>query len=179
MYRRFYKGLTKVEKVIEGFEEYLYLLLLAAMVIVILIQVVGRYFIGLATPWAEEIARYSFIWISWIVGAYSLRYGRHIVMNLIDGPISKSKNPKLLFYIVNKISYIFVVVFMSFTLSYFYDYFTRVRTGGRISSAMSAPMWIVMLGVLLGMILMIVQSIYVILEPYDPGEKEEKEAEQT
>lgn len=178
MYRRFYKGLSKVEKVIEGFEEYLYLLLLAAMVIVILIQVVGRYFIGLATPWAEEIARYSFIWISWIIGAYSLRYGRHIVMNLIDGPISRSKNPKLLFFIINKISYSCVMAFIGVALSYFYDYFTRVRTGGRVSSAMSAPMWIVMLGVLLGMVLMIVQSIYVLLEPYEAGTNEGEEAKQ-
>lgn len=179
MYRKFYSGLTKVENVIERIEEYLYILLLATLVIVVLIQVVGRYLIGLATPWADELGRYSYIWISWIVGAYTLKHGRHIVMNLIDGPIERSKNPKKLFFIVNKVSYTCVAVFMCVTLYLFWGYFERVRTGGRVTAATGWPMWIILLGVLIGMALMIIQSVYVLLAPYEEDLPEDKEVEQT
>lgn len=174
MYRKFYCGLTKIENGIELFERGLYLCLLATLVFTIFFQVMGRYFIGLATPWAEELARYSFVWISWIVGALSLKRGGHIVMNLIDSALEKSKNPKLAFYIVSKCSYSVVIVFMIFVIKYFLQYFMKVYTSGRTTPANNIPTWIILSGVLLGMVLSVIQSVYVLLAPF---ESEGKEAE--
>lgn len=172
MYRKLYSALTKLENGIEILEKGLYLCLLVTLVFTIFFQVMGRYFIGLATPWAEELARYSFVWISWIVGALSLKRGGHIVMNLIDSSLEKTKNPKFAFYLVSKCSYSIVIIFMCFVIKYFMQYFAKVYSSGRTTPANNIPTWIILCGVLLGMILSIVQSIYMLLAPYDAEEKE-------
>lgn len=175
MYNRFFSGVSKIERGIEWVQKVVYLLLLATLIFTIFFQVIGRYLIGLATPWAEELARYSFVWISWIIGAYSLRRGGHIVMNLIDPVLQKARDPGKAFYWMSKVTYTVVAAFMCVVLHYFWQYFMRTVRGNRSSIACGIPMWIILLGVLIGIVLSIVQSIYILLTPYQEEETKETE----
>jgi TRAP-type transport system small permease protein len=60
-------------------------LLLAAMAIVIFANVVLRYTTSQSIEWAEEVARYLMVWLTFLGAGPVLRYGGHIaVENLQD-----------------------------------------------------------------------------------------------
>ncbi len=46
-----------------------------------LLNVVSRYFFGFPIPWAEEFARYAFIWLVFMAAAMCTKYGRHLTIN--------------------------------------------------------------------------------------------------
>ena len=50
----------------EYFEEFLMVLFLAAMTIIMGIQVFSRYILGISLSWSEEITRYLFIWSAFL-----------------------------------------------------------------------------------------------------------------
>ena len=51
--------------------------LLAAMVIVILLQVTFRYALNLSLAWTEEVGRYLFVWICLFGASLAYRFGQH------------------------------------------------------------------------------------------------------
>jgi TRAP-type C4-dicarboxylate transport system permease small subunit len=51
--------------------------LLAAMVLVILLQVVFRYALNLSLAWTEEVGRYLFVWVCLFGASLAYRLGQH------------------------------------------------------------------------------------------------------
>jgi TRAP-type C4-dicarboxylate transport system permease small subunit len=73
------------EQAVMAVNRWALILLLAAMSVIILINVVDRYFDGEALPWAEEVARHMMIWLTFLGAGPVLRYGGHLaVENLQD-----------------------------------------------------------------------------------------------
>jgi TRAP-type C4-dicarboxylate transport system permease small subunit len=65
--------------------------LLVTIVILILHQVVARYFFNAPLAWTEEFATYCFIWLVLISGALVAKENRHIVVDVWpDGPVRGS-----------------------------------------------------------------------------------------
>jgi TRAP-type C4-dicarboxylate transport system permease small subunit len=61
------------------------ILLLAAMALVIFANVVLRYTTSASIEWAEEVARYMMVWLTFLGAGPVLRYGGHIAVdNLQD-----------------------------------------------------------------------------------------------
>lgn len=61
------------------------IVVLAAMSVIIFINVINRYIVGEALPWAEEVARHLMIWLTFLGAGPVLRYGGHLaVENLQD-----------------------------------------------------------------------------------------------
>ena len=56
--------------------------LIVGMILVVLSQIVFRYFFALPTPWAEEIARILMIWIVFIGSAGMLVKGEHLCVDV-------------------------------------------------------------------------------------------------
>lgn len=73
----------KIIKIIaEEFENYLCTILMSAMVTLLFIQVVARYFFGTGVDWSEELSRFIFVWlVVWSV-AYISKFGGHIRVKL-------------------------------------------------------------------------------------------------
>lgn len=57
--------------------------LLAAMVTVVMIQVIARYIFVIATPWTEEGARILMIWICFIGSAAVMIRGDHLMVDVL------------------------------------------------------------------------------------------------
>ena len=57
--------------------------LMALMVGTLTIQVFFRFVIQDAPSWTEELARYTFVWITFIGAAVAFRHGEHIVVDTI------------------------------------------------------------------------------------------------
>ena len=54
-------------------EESILMLLLSSIVLVMLYQIVRRYFFNSSLSWSEEFCRYCFIWFMFIAYSYSIR----------------------------------------------------------------------------------------------------------
>lgn len=59
-------------------ERWLLLLLYASIIAVIAIDVVRRFVLSYSSVWGEELARYAFIYLTWIAAAYAVRDRLHI-----------------------------------------------------------------------------------------------------
>jgi TRAP-type transport system small permease protein len=71
MFRSFDQGLQKLTA-------WVCVLLAAQMTVVVLVGVFWRYVLNDALAWAEELARYTMIWMSWLGGGLALRRGGHL-----------------------------------------------------------------------------------------------------
>lgn len=58
-------------------------LLTAVMVATIMLQVFCRFVLGNPLSWSEELARYAFVWITFLGAAVAYRHGGHIVVDTV------------------------------------------------------------------------------------------------
>ena len=65
------------------FEEGLSAILLAAMSIVILLQIILNWF-HMPLSWSEELARYMFIWLIYIASSYAVKKRSHIKVEILS-----------------------------------------------------------------------------------------------
>jgi TRAP-type transport system small permease protein len=67
------------------------MLLLAAMSVIVFVNVVSRYVTGYSIPWSEEVARHMMIWLTFLGCGLVLRSGGHIAIdNLQDAVTSRT-----------------------------------------------------------------------------------------
>lgn len=144
---------VKLEEIILGV---MFLVLLGAMVT----QVACRYIFLYPTPWAEELSRYLFIWIAYIGGAYTMFYGDHIEINLIDSLIQKfSKNPDRVKWLLEKVAIVISVGFLIVFLNIYGDFLLRIWKLGQYSAAMGINMVLPMSSAYVGSVLMVSHGI--------------------
>ena len=72
-----------LHKIDENGERYLLLPLYALIVITIFMEVFRRFALSYSSIWAEEIARYAFIYVSWIGASAAIKERAHIRIDLI------------------------------------------------------------------------------------------------
>lgn len=77
-------GLGRVSDVINQATEYTIAGMMAAMTVIIALQVFFRYVLNDALSWTEEIGRYLMIWICFLGSAMALKYGEHISVTFIQ-----------------------------------------------------------------------------------------------
>jgi len=58
-------------------------LLTAVMVATVILQVFFRFVVGNPLSWSEELARYAFVWITFLGAAVAYRHGAHIVVEAV------------------------------------------------------------------------------------------------
>lgn len=58
-------------------------LLMAVMVGTVILQVYCRFVLGNPLSWSEELARYAFVWITFLGAAVAYRHGGHIIVETI------------------------------------------------------------------------------------------------
>lgn len=58
--------------------------LIAFVIALLFVQVVSRYLIGSSITWAEELARYMFVWSTLLGSTVALRKGLHPTINIIE-----------------------------------------------------------------------------------------------
>lgn len=72
----------------EHFEESLVVLMMAAMSIIIGLQIFMRYVVGASLSWSEELSRYLFIWATYLGVAYGVRKDAHIRVSMVTDLMS-------------------------------------------------------------------------------------------
>ena len=65
------------------------MVLAATMTGMILIQVIFRYFLNHSLPWPEELAKFTMVWMTFLVAPYAYRQGLNVNMELFVSKIPK------------------------------------------------------------------------------------------
>ena len=66
------------------------MLLLAAMAVIIFANVVLRYTTSQSIEWAEEVARYMMVWLTFLGAGPVLRYGGHIAVDNLQDSLPRT-----------------------------------------------------------------------------------------
>ncbi|QTX31399.1 TRAP transporter small permease [Aminithiophilus ramosus] len=149
--------MTKVfdvgEKLINGIIS----VLLMLMTIVIFYQVVLRYAFQAANIWAEEFARYAFIWVVLLGSASAMRNSKHIKIDfLVDGFSDRSKWVLNNFVCLAMGSFLFCLAVYGFKIA--------LKTGNQLSAGLHVPMSFMYMSIPVGAVLMLLALVERLLE---------------
>ncbi len=141
------RGLERVESVVGA-------VLLLVILVLVMIQVIVRF-----TPWGGwvgtgEIARFSMVWISFILSGYLLGRDQHITLDIFD-PLLPQRGRRFLLVL----SHLLVAVICA---AFIYDGLGLVNAqSGVNSSAANIPMSLVYLVALIGFVLTLFRALLV------------------
>ena len=72
-----------LKKWFDNAEEYLLVGSLAFNVVLVFFQVVMRYVFQNSLSWSEELARYIFLWQTWLGASYAVKEHRHLRVEML------------------------------------------------------------------------------------------------
>lgn len=162
------KALRFVDK---HLEELIASIFLAAMTIVIALQIIFR-FTGAPLSWTEELARYMFIWLIYISCSYAVRTRSHIKVDMLTLFFKKRGN--LVLSLLSDLAFLIFSVIITYYGTIVVHKLAVVNP--QYSAAMNMPMWIPYLSFALGMGLAsirLVQDMVLLCVEYKQN-KEEK-----
>ncbi|MGE5632281.1 MAG: TRAP transporter small permease [Caulobacteraceae bacterium] len=120
------------------FEEYVLVGSLVVTVTIIFVQVIMRYIFNSSLSWSEELARYIFIWQTWLGASIGIREKKHIKVELIYGLV-KGRGKKVVDIIA---SFIWLAFSIFITINGTQLILDLIQKGA-ISSGMRIPMYFV------------------------------------
>ncbi len=136
------------------FEEVLLVALLGAMAVIMLLQVIMRYFFSSALAWPEEVCRYLYIWSCFLGISYCIGHGSELKIDLFE-KIFRGK-ARAVFQILLQ------VICLGLYLVMFYSSVSvleHIYTSGQTSAAARIPMYLVYLSIPFSMALALVRSV--------------------
>lgn len=129
----------------------------AIMVLVTFMQIIYRFVLLQPIPWAEELARYLFVWITFLGAAVAVKSKGHVGVELVI-----DKLPKRTKKIVLTIAFIICAIFC--IVIFFNGIIMVQRTMNQRSAAMSMPMSIAYAAIPVGFIVMAINFLQIILQ---------------
>lgn len=159
--KRFFKWLD------EDLEETILMVLLVAIAVVMMAQVIMRYFFRQSMSWPEEFCRFCFVYSGFISMGYCVRRGKMLKVDILVGFF-----PQALQKALDMISRIITLLFFAYLSFYAYQATMNSMRGGMKSTAMELPMWIIYASVLIGSALGLIRQIEDLYRFFRPAGKE-------
>ena len=151
----------------EDLEESLLMILLVAISVVMMAQVVMRYFFRQSMSWPEEFCRFCFVYSGFLSMGYCVRKGKMLKVDILV-----TFFPKFLQNILDLVGRVVTLLFFGYLGFYAYQATMNSYRGGMTSPAMEIPMWIIYAAVLIGSTLGFVRQIQDLYRVFKPAEKE-------
>ncbi|NYT59025.1 TRAP transporter small permease [Alcaligenaceae bacterium] len=139
-------------------EEMLLVFLLSLMSILIGAQVFMRYVMGDSLTWSEELARYAFIWATYLGVAYGVKRNAHICVEA-----AVTRLPGLYRHYASILSHVLFIVFAVLVVKEGYALTLKIFSFGQQSSAMGLPMGYIYLAPTVGFALVILRLLQCIV----------------
>lgn len=125
-----------MKKIYDQLEENLLFIALVFSVFLIFVQVVMRYVFGRSLSWSEELARYLFIWYTWIGTSLAVRKRRHIRIEILTDFLKEKAKLRLeLFVLLVWAGFSAFLAFKGFQVGKF------LYTSNQTSPALEIPMF--------------------------------------
>lgn len=120
----------------ENLEEFLLVVMLAAMTLIMGFQVLSRYALGRSLSWSEEITRYIFIWCGFLSVSYCSK--KCLSIKIEQFVAAFPRRGKALFKVVN---HTFELIFFLYMIPFSYSYMMSAVKSGQLSPACGIPMY--------------------------------------
>jgi TRAP-type C4-dicarboxylate transport system permease small subunit len=143
----------------KNLEEVLMVFLLSLMSLLIGVQIIMRYVVGESLTWSEELARYCFIWATYIGVSYAVKMGAHIRVDAVTNMLPASTRRY-----VNLFSYFMFIVFAALVMKEGYALTAKIFSFGQKSSALGLPMGYVYMAPAVGFALVIFRILQKMVE---------------
>ena len=138
-----------MKKVLSWIDEYLEEVLLAAalaaMAVIMGVQVFCRYVLGASLSWSEELTRYIFIWAGFLSVSYCTK--KCISIKIKQFVALFPRRGKAVFKVVN---HTFELILFVYLLPFAWKYLMSAVENGQTSPAMGIPMYLVQAAPLVG-----------------------------
>lgn len=141
-------------KIWDHLEEYVLVYSLMVSVALVFLQVVMRRVFNNSLSWSEELARYLYVWQTWLGVSYAARNGTHLRITMLKDRLP-AKAQQILEILV-------VLVWMGFGIFVIYQGMGVVNTiasFGQKSSALKIPMQFCYMSIPVGMFLMCIRIV--------------------
>ena len=151
------------------FEEIFLVILMVLAVAIVAAQVVTRYVLKVALPWSEEIARYLFLWLTWVGASYATKERKHVSIDLVYEKMPQAgKRVCTIVSTVIWIIFLFIMARLSLKLT------RSVASGGQVAVGSGIPMWIPYASIPVGMTLMLIRLLQNCWHDLKEAKEEEK-----
>lgn len=160
-----------LDYIVRNIEEIIVATGMAMASVVLFINVVLRFGFNSGWEWAEEVARYSIVWIVFIGGSICARKGMHLAVDAMAIRLSQASQQYLRMF-VNVLCLLFCI----YLVIYGYGMVELARETEQITAALELPIFYVYLAIPVGGALMAIrfaQDFYLALK----GEQGERVAE--
>ena len=138
-----------VPRWLDNIEEYILLFLFPLMVIVVFVATCVRYLTVMSLPWAEEVARYSMVWIAYIGASLGIKRNAHLgveaVLLMLPGGLRKY---------FDYLRYVIIILFNVLIAYYTFQIIQSQISTEQVSPSLRIPMWFAYGAVPVGAILM-------------------------
>lgn len=120
----------------ENLEEFLLVVMLAAMTLIMGIQIFSRYALGQSLSWSEEVTRFLFIWSGFLSVSYCSK--KCLSIKIEQFVAAFPRRGKALFKVVN---HTFELIFFLYMIPFAYSYMMSAIHSGQLSPACGIPMY--------------------------------------
>lgn len=154
----------------ERIEEVFLVILMVVAVILVSAQIITRFVTKTPLPWSEELARYIFLWLTWVGAAFATKERKHITIDVVTERLPQlGKRVCLVLSTLVWIGFLIFLIGISIILT------QSVYQGGQTATGSGLPMWIPYLSIPVGMGLMLfrlLQNCYFDIKAMKGGNKQ-------
>lgn len=153
--------MRNLKETYDSFEENLLFSLLAFSVGLIFFQVVMRYVFHASLSWSEELARYLFVWYTWMGTSYAVVKHRHIRIEVLSDFLNGKS--KLVLELVSLTVWCAFSIFLAYKG---WHVVNIIAIRGQLSAALQIPMAVAYAAVPVGSLLMSIRLLGEIIFVY-------------
>lgn len=136
--------MKQLSNIVESIEKVISIILIAAIMIILFLAVIYRYFLKDPIFWANEASIFMMAWLTFLGGSLSLKYRSQAAITMLVNRLSKKNQ-----HILNIVTHIIILIFIGILL--YYSYSWVLNLSDIKSSSMRIPMWIPYLSVPVGL----------------------------
>ncbi len=130
--------MEKFKKFINNLEDNISVGILMVILVILTIQVVGRFVFKHSFSWSEELARYLFIWLSYLTACVAVYTNTHIKIDSLVNIWPKKIRPGIM--VSGNVIFLVYCVLISY---YGFQYTASLFSSGQVSLGLGMQMWIV------------------------------------
>lgn len=143
------------ERYFLGANRWALIVLLAAMAVIIFVNVALRYLTNQSIEWAEEVSRHMMIWLTFLGAGPVLRYGGHIAIENLQDALPRSLAIAIRVFVA-------LLLFAFFGFMIWYGWLYVGRTMFQLTAATQIPFAYIYLAMPVGGVLLIVHFLLVL-----------------
>ena len=134
---------------LDNIEEYILLVLFPLMVIVVFVATCVRYLTVMSLPWAEEVARYSMVWIAYVGASLGIKRNSHLGVEAVL--LLLPKGSRIFF---DYFRYLMIILFNVLIAYYAFQIIQSQISTEQVSPSLRIPIWFAYGAIPVGSVLM-------------------------